>query len=163
MDESQGNNPDNISGFVQNVSPLKKGPKKKYFDFNLQIDKDTSIRGVCFSHGKHKLFTDVEEQSKPVKLSRFVYDGKDGSTDILISDNVVMQHLKEEDLSFPQKEIPTNLNISNLSSLSVNQLITLKGKVINLQKPQKVHMGDCLIEKAEALLVDTHGSIQIVF
>jgi len=76
----------------------------------------------------------------------------------------VVQQLQDKDLAFLKQDlVPKDLNISMLPSLSLNQLITLKGKIINLQKPQKVHMGDCVLDKAEALLVDTSGSIQIVF
>ena len=60
------------SGFVYNVSPMKKGPRKDYFDFHLQTGETSTVRSVRFSTGKRKFFVDAEEKSTPVKIAKFV-------------------------------------------------------------------------------------------
>ena len=57
--------------------------------------------------------------------------------------------------------ISAEFNISVLSSLSPDQLITLKAKVVNLQKATTVSIGGSKLSKADALLIDQHGSIKI--
>ena len=89
MDQKQTQSPksdESISGFVQNLSPIRVGQSTKYFDFNLQTEKNTAVRGTCFSPQKRKLFAESHENSTPIKIKKFVHDKKEGSTDILMSD-----------------------------------------------------------------------------
>ena len=82
-----------ITGFVHNLSPIRTGPTKKYFDFSPQTDAGTSVRAVCFSPQKRKLFEDSTKQSCPIKIKRFMKDKKEGSSDILMSDLVGLKLL----------------------------------------------------------------------
>ena len=52
----------NIAGYVQNVSPIQKGPKKNFFDFQLQTESETCVRAICFSPPKRKLFQECEKK-----------------------------------------------------------------------------------------------------
>ena len=109
------------SGFVYNVSPMKKGPKKEYFDFYLQTGKTSTVRSVCFSTGKRKFFVDAEEKSTPVKIAKFVRD-KGESTDILIGDGVVVEKLKESEVDFEKNAVGSmNINLSTLHMVSVKK------------------------------------------
>ena len=38
-----------IAGYVQNVSPIRKGPKKNFFDFQLQTESETCVRAMFFT------------------------------------------------------------------------------------------------------------------
>ena len=142
----------NVAGrFVYNVSPTKKGPKKEYFDFYLQTGKTSTVRSVCFSTGKRKFFVDTEKKSTPVKIAKFVRD-KGESTNILIGDGVVVEKLKESEVDFEKNAAGSmNINLSTLHMVSVNQLVTLKAKVVNLQ-PGTTRRTKLM--KAEAQLVD---------
>ena len=103
MDQKQTQSPksdESISGFVQNLSPIRVGQSTKYFDFNLQTEKNTAVRGTCFSPQKRKLFAESHENSTPIKIKEFVHNKK-GSTDILMSDNVIVDQLEVKDVSFP--------------------------------------------------------------
>lgn len=62
-----------ITGFVHNLSPVRNGPTKKYFDFTLQTNADASVRAVCFSPQKRKLFEESEKQSYRIKIKE-VYE-----------------------------------------------------------------------------------------
>jgi hypothetical protein len=123
-----------ISGYIHNLSPVKNGPSKKYFDFNFQTEEKTVVRAICFLPRKRKCIEDAMEKSSPIKMRKFVHDKKEGSTDILLSDNVEIDQLQSTDVTFTKTElVPADLNLSMLSMIAVNQLITLKAKVVNLQ------------------------------
>ena len=65
-----------------------------------------------------------------------------------MSDNVIVDQLEVKDVSFP---------------ISLHQLITVKGKLIGLQQPQKVKMPDCVLNKVDALLVDQMDQLKLSF
>ncbi len=55
------------------------------------------------------------------------------------------------------------MNISKLSGLMPNQLLSLKSKLINLQKPRIVNQHSAnQLTKREGFLIDPHGTIKIV-
>ncbi len=113
--------------------------------------------GVCFSPQKRKLFADAENQARPIKIQKFVEEKKDGSTDILMND-VDLELMSKDDVEFERKNIvPADLNLSMLSLLSLQQLISLKAKVINLKDPEKVRAAQFSLDKADATLVDRLG------
>ncbi len=123
-----------ITGFVHNLSPIRTGPIKKYFDFSLQTDADTSVHAVCFSPKKRKLFEDSTKQSCPIKIKRFMKDKKEGSSDILMSDLVGLELLTPKAVTFEKKNlVPSDVNLSMLSTISPQQLISVKAKLIGLR------------------------------
>ena len=116
-----------ITGFVHNLSPVRNGPTKKYFDFTLQTDAEKSVRAVCYSPQKRKVFEGSANQSRPIKIKKFTVDKKDGSTDLLMSDQVGLELLTPEAVNFERKAlVPSDLNLSMLSSISPQQLISVK-------------------------------------
>lgn len=61
--------------------------------------------------------------------------------------------------------VPPDLNLSMLSMVSVNQLVTLKAKIVNLKKAENVTFDgglDGTLKKVSAVLIDPYGSIKIV-
>ena len=150
-----------IIGYVHDVSHVGKGETKNYFDFRLQTESSV-IREVCFSPGKKRSFDEAALKKSPVKLKRFMDDKKPDSTDILMKEKVIIEELTE--VNFQHRQIvPTDLDISKLNAIAPEQLITLKAKVISLQKPVTVttHAGTTLT-KREGLLIDQQGTIKIV-
>ena len=73
-----GNAKESIVGFVHNVSPIRSGPKKNFFDLQVQTEDDSHVRGICFSPAKRKLFVECENEAIPVKISKFARDQKGG-------------------------------------------------------------------------------------
>ena len=152
-----------VSGYVHNLSPIENGRKKKYFDFNLQTGKYIVVRSICFSPLKRKRIEEPFEMSSPIKITRFVNDKKkEGSTNILMGDDVVIGHLKREDLLFERDLVPPDFNLSMLPMITPNQLVTLRGKVVNLQKSENVNMDGRRLQKVLGMLVDPFGYIKIV-
>ncbi len=90
----------------------------------------TVVRAICFSPHKRKCIEDAMEKLSAIKI---FHDKKEGSTDILLSDNVEIDQLQSTDVMFTKTDlVPADLNISMLSMIAVNQLITLKAKVVDL-------------------------------
>ena len=153
--------PEKLEGYVHNVSSVMKGGSRNFFDFRLQTENET-VRGVCFSPAKRKLFEEFSLQHSPVKISKFVHDKDPDSTDILMSDRVVVEDAPE--VSFQRTELlPKQLNIGILTPISTDQLVTIKGTIVNLQQPVVLNQHtNRPLRKREALLVDPHGSIKII-
>ena len=64
----EGKEGESISGFVHNLSPVKNGPQKKYFDFNLQTGEKTIVQTICFSPKKRKRIKEAMEKCSPIKM-----------------------------------------------------------------------------------------------
>lgn len=155
---------ESITGFVQNVSPIRSGPKKNFSDFQLQTESDKSVRAICFSPLKRKLFVGCENDSTPVKICKFTRDNKEDSSDILMGDYIVVKKLETKDVSFPKKDlIAADFNLSMLQTISPQQLVSLKAKLLHLQKEQVINTPQGVLKMAEGLLVDVQGSAKITF
>ena len=115
----------NLTGYIHNVSPVKHSNKTCYFDMLIQTEA-TKVRGVCFSSSKHLDFERCSKQKSPVKISNFTIK----NDSVLMNARVQIEELKE--VTFLREEIPSTLNISMLSNVTINQLINLKAKVVHL-------------------------------
>ena len=107
-------NPTEISGFIHNVSPLKKSSKTTYFQMVLQTADDTAIRAICFSPKKHSDLQTRSKASSPVKLTNFRIKEDDGLKTILMDNRL---QITETEVSFPPKPIPQTNNIASASAL----------------------------------------------
>ena len=153
---------ESICGFVQNVSPVRVGPKKKFFDFQFQTESEKCVRGVCFSPPKRKLFEQYEKNSTPVKIRKFVNDTKEGSNDILLGEYAMVDELEAKDVAFTKKKlVPTDVNLSMLGSMCVQQLVNIKAKLVYLAEIETINTPHSTLRKCDAILVDPKGSIKI--
>ena len=151
-------NPTEISGFIHNVSPLKKSSKSTYFDLVVQTADDTNVRAICFSPKKH---TDLQTRSKassPVKLSNFRIQ-QHGNSKTILMDNKLQ--IAETKVSFPPKPIPQTNNIASLSGVHFQQLITIKAKVTNMGATKTVNTSNGVKRKADCYLTDPSGTIKL--
>ena len=91
-------------------------------------------------------------------------DKKEGSSDILMSNLVGLELLTPEAVTFEKKNlVPSDVNLSMLLSISPQQLISVKAKLIGLREPELVTMSQFSLDKAEGVLVDEHGTVKITF
>eukprot|EP00794_Sanderia_malayensis_P004003 gene4003-4552_t len=85
---------------------------------------------------KKRLFEEAALKKSPVKLKKFIEDKKAESTDILMNDKVVIEELTESDIDFQHRQLVLKeLNIGKLTEIALQQIITLKAKAFNVQKP----------------------------
>ena len=141
-------------GYLHNISPLKKDGA--FFDFQIQT-KYKTLRGVCFSPKKRKLLEDFTNTSSPVKLSKCTLETKCNSQDLLLHEDIVIEKYPEVD--FPKKDIDTNLTISDIKSVCIGQLITLKAKVVSIGEVRKVKNGKLSLR--EVYIADPTDSIKL--
>ena len=145
-----------IQGYIHNVSPIKKGPSKNFFDFSIQTETAT-VRGVCFSPNKRRRLDDISTSGSPVKLCKFVCDKNPDCSDILMNDSLIIEDAV--DVAFERKYVvPKNLNISMLHSISPQQLVTIKAKIVNIQP--SVMVDKVGLTKQDATLIDPSGSVK---
>ena len=60
-----------FSGYVQNISPLKKAKKDanlKYFNYHM-LCKDVTYGGVCYRPDLHNKLIDTSQSKSPVKIA----------------------------------------------------------------------------------------------
>ena len=60
---------DEHTGYLHNISPLKKGSKTTWFDMQIQTEAEV-VRGVCLSAAKHNDFKKYSEQKLAPSKSR---------------------------------------------------------------------------------------------
>lgn len=142
-------------GYIHNVSPLRNN--SSYFDFEVQT-KYKTIRAVCFSPKKRKLFDIHSKNETPVELKKCRLETKYNSEDLVLNDDVEIKEFPEVD--FCKKDLPTNFTISTLKSVSVGQLVTIKAKVVAKSPTQQVSSGQ--LSLVEAQVIDYTGCIKVV-
>ena len=141
-------------GFLHNVSPVKKG---RYFDFQLQT-KSKTIRGVCFSPPKRKIFTDFGASEKPVKVQRFEVSTSSNAEDLVMGRDVIVEEFAEP-IDFKKEELPTNVTASTMKSVCIGQVISMRAKVYDIGRVKIVSQN---LEMAEAHIVDPTGTIKLI-
>ena len=82
-----------IIGYVHDLSRIRQGPKRKWFDMNLQTNGEKRMRAVCFSKDKYSLFAEKQTTITPAKITNYVMSTSlyGSEEEILINDmNVVL-------------------------------------------------------------------------
>lgn len=148
-----------IQGFIHNISPIKKSKTTSYFDMDIQT-KTEVVRGVCFASGKHSDFQTMSKNKSPDKLNNFTIKNNWGTPNILMNSSVQLEEAKYID--FKPRSMEATQTITTLSSANSGQLVTLKAKVVQLSAPKKIKTKNGFLTKAEAFLIDPHGSIKVV-
>ena len=68
-----------------------------------------------------------------------MHDRNEESTDILTSEYVIVEEMQPGDVHFCKQElVPSNLNVSMLASILIEQLINIKGKLIHVGEVETV-------------------------
>ena len=140
------------TGYIHNVSPLK----NNHFDFQLQT-KNKTIRAVCFDKSKRNHLEAFCKSKSPVKIKKFHLETKSNPEDLLMDKTVSIEEYSE--IYFDRKDIPANLTISMLKSISIGQLVTLKVKLVSLGAVKEVNNGE--LKLIEGCLIDPTDSIKI--
>ena len=117
------------------------------------------LRAICFSP---KLQIDLQtlgKASSPVKLLSNFRTQDDGSLNTILMDNRLQ--IAETKVSFPPKPKPQTNNIASLSGVNLQQLITIKAKVLRLGATNMVTTSNSVKRKAECYLTDPSGTIKL--
>ena len=144
------------------MSPVKNANKTNYFECMLQT-KEEMIRGVCFSPEKKPLFDVYKVNRNAVNISKFRSDGTPDSKDIIIDKkSQITQATVSPNFDPIDISNVSFTTISSLEKININQLLTIKAKVVNLSgvKTFTTSEGKTL-KKQEGTLVDHTGDIRI--
>eukprot|EP00794_Sanderia_malayensis_P013244 gene13244-14604_t len=123
-----------ITGFIQKVFPTQKSGNFTYYNTNIQTEQDI------------------------IKV-------KSGRSNYIIDDEA---HITEcsSSIGFAYKQpldTSDTLQISTLSNVALEELVTLKGCIKKLSAVKKIHTQRGPLNKQEGYLVDPSGYIKIVF
>ena len=119
-------------GYLHKISPIKKG---KYFEFQLQ-ERSKTVRGVCFSLPKQKLFTELGLKDSPVKIKKYRVDSTAYSEDFLMGHDVVIDAC--HDVDFQKQHLPPTMNISNAKLVCPGRITTIKATVAHTHPAKQV-------------------------
>ena len=145
-----------IVGFLHNVSSTKKGSKTSYFDMSVQT-ADGLIRGVCFSTSKQEHFDEMSNKESPIKPRNFRLEKAGDATTVLMSNNVLLEPT-EKNYIFTN---PSANNIQSISVANINQMVTIKAKLVQMSAKNKVKTQDGEKIRVYAYLVDPHEAIKV--
>ena len=119
--------------------------------------RDESItRAVCFSPRKRKIFADFEEKKSPIKIKKFRVDTNANASDLLMGNDVIVEHYPE--LDFQRLQIQSSTTLLSVKSVRIGQHVTVKAKVTNMSKQLKG--GDLTL--VNCTLLDPTASMKMV-
>lgn len=142
-------------GFIQNLSPLKKG---NYVEFQIQTQNKT-MRGVCFSPSKRKELDDYQANDQPVKIRKFLLEKTRNSEDIIVNEDTCVESVA--DVGFIKTELPRTITVSTIKSLCVGQVVSLKAKIAHLEPLTTLKPGN--LKLREGIIIDPTGTMKMVF
>ena len=131
---------------------VKESPRtKKYFNCTLQ-GKDTTRRAVCFSPERHEEIKKVEKSKSPIRLQHFRSSTSYGQEDIVIlKHSTVTPIFPTDDLVYSDKfqSQSVDCSIADLSNVAAEQLVSLKGFVVEITYEKNNNPKWLLPSKAE--------------
>jgi hypothetical protein len=143
--------------------------KKRYFNCTLQA-KDDPVKAVCYSPDKHSELETVAKTRSPIKLQNF--KKTDSSKDIVITKFTKITPLSKADVGFSfednmtVKSADAVVNISSITKLAPEQLISVKAQVVSVSAVKKITLPQSndttKLSKQELVIRDTTASIRVV-
>ncbi|CAH3155511.1 unnamed protein product, partial [Pocillopora meandrina] len=124
---SQSSEVQEILGYIQTISPVKKATfsPTKYFNCNIQRS-DRVVRAVCFNPAKRPLLEKYQKGRTAVRLHNITSSIKDDIESIIIQNNTTVQPVV---VPFVYQDAATSSSLPSLSSLqevSKEQLVDVK-------------------------------------
>ncbi|CAB4003729.1 Hypothetical predicted protein [Paramuricea clavata] len=150
--------------FVHNVSPVKQSQKTAYFTAQLQTSNDL-VRAVSFSPKRRSELCKYENAKSPVKVSKFKMSARKGyGNDVIINNYTSVTPASSESITFKYQPMVTSAvaTISSLQNLSLEQLVSVHAKVLELSSVKVLHTAHGPLKKQEGVLVDETSSINII-
>ncbi len=149
--------------YVHNVSPLKHSQKTAYFTAQLQTSPNDTVRAVSFSPRKRSDFSKYEDSKSPVKISKFKISSRHGSNDVIINNYTSVTPTAGESVLFEYQAMSSGVaTISSLQNVSLEQLVCLHAKVLDLTSVKILHTAHGPLKKQDGVLVDETSSIKIM-
>ena len=143
---------------------MKQSQKTTYFTAQLQTSNDV-VCAVSFSPKRRSELCKYEDAKSPVKVSKFKMSARQGySSDVIINNYTSLTPTSSESITFQYQPMPTSAVaiISSLQNVSLEQLVTVHAKVLELSAVKVLHTAHGSLKKQEGILVDETSSIKII-
>ena len=153
-----------ILGYIQTISPVKKATfsPTKYFNCNIQRS-DRVVRAVCFNPAKRPLLEKYQKGRTAVRLHNITSSIKDDVESIIIQNNTTVQPVV---VPFVYQDAATSSSLPSLSSLqevSKEQLVDIKAKVSSITAVKTINSRyGYALQRQEVILVDHTTSIKLI-
>lgn len=161
---SQSSEVQEILGYIQTISPVKKATfsPTKYFNCNIQRS-DRVVRAVCFNPAKRPLQEKYQKGRTAVRLHNITSFIKDDSESIITQNNTTVQPVV---VPFAHQDAATSSSLPSLSSLqevSKEQLLDVKAKVSSITAVKTINSRyGYALQRQEVILVDHTTSIKLI-
>ena len=161
---SQSSEVQEILGYIQTISPVKKATfsPTKYFNCNIQRS-DRVVRAVCFNPAKRPLLEKYQKGRTAVRLHNITSSIKDDVESIIIQNNTTVQPVV---VPFVYQDAATSSSLPSLSSLqeaSKGQLVDIKAKVSSITAVKTINSRyGYALQRQEVILVDHTTSIKLI-
>ena len=161
---SQSSEVQEILGYIQTISPVKKATfsPTKYFNCNIQRS-DRVVRAVCFNPAKRPLLEKYQKGRTAVRLHNITSSIKDDVESIIIQNNTTVQPVV---VPFVYQDAATSSSLPSLSSLqevSKEQLVDIKAKVSSITAVKTINSRyGYALQRQEVILVDHTTSIKLI-
>lgn len=155
--------PDEIIGYVQTVSPLKRNRSgtMDYSDITFQVHGGKRQRAVCFSKSKRQLLIERKTNKTAVKVAKINFS-KDSET-FFINDMTYLSNPRPEEYSFQFEEKEHSLYLSlkeTLEHSEVMELVNIKGKVVDVGETQMVSQKQ--LKMVESIISDGETTATLI-
>ena len=123
-----------VIGYVHDLSKVRQGPKRKWFEMKLQTATG-KIRAVCFAKDKYNIFAEKEQTVSPVKITNYIastlLDGLE--EEILINDMCTIQTPASSQYNFQYEARAEENAITTLfvvyAEMDSGSFVNVKGKL----------------------------------
>ena len=126
---------DELTGYVHNISPLKKSAKTSWFDTQIQTQTEV-VRGVCFSAAKRNSLKTFSDQKSPIKIKKFNLDTTTNTKSVLMSSRIQLEPLAK--LDFEPIKIPTTVSIPSIASVNPGQMVDVNANLLYLSGEKRL-------------------------
>ena len=160
---SQNSEVQEILGYIQAISPLKKAmfSPTRYFNCSIQ-GSNKVVRAVCFNPAKRPLLEKYHKGKTRVRLHNICSSIKDDVETIIIQNNTSVEPVA---LPYVYNDATISSSLPSLSSLqevSKEQLVDVKAKVSSITGVKTINSRyDHPLKEQEVLFVDHATSIKL--
>lgn len=120
------------------------------------------LNSVCFSPERNESLASLSKQKSPVKIKRFSINRKYGRDDVVINKNTAIIPTTVSFAPAPAEKEDA-ITLDGLKQLRPEQLVCIKGKVLQLSSTKTVVLQGSNVKKQEGYIADPTGYSKIVF
>lgn len=163
-------------GYVQNLSPVKVGSKRKisYFEFTLQTGCEQYTRAVCFHESLRATLESYQDSVTPVKLrniSRRPNWNDPTKIDVVVNNRSVVETAPPSEVNFEGQSTAENGDapeylVDDIRAVRAGQKLTVRGRLaMNVDEARSVQIngGTKRVLDTSTLTDNTGNNLLVTF